>query len=619
LTAESSQSPPPPKPDPVRTWPRWLSREIIYGLLAVVLIAAVGWFYGRVVDTEVLGFTHDDGVYAVAGKSLAEGKGFKLLHVVGQPGEIKYPFVYPAILSLVWLTNPNFPENLPALNYITIAFSLAACGLVYLYLRKAQRFPGWLSLLVITLTTAHFFFIYFYSSIMSEGPYLFFSMLTLMMAYRATKNGPEVSPRDLAVLVALSCVTFLTRIPGVTLMGAIGVWLLINGQWKNALRYGMGCLAFGIMPWALWVKYQTPEVTAMSYPLINAYSNYGLEFFHNFTGTNYLSSLPGDFYSLFRSLLEQLFPLISNFIKNFPALKNSPSAIEVVAMIILLSQYGLSGYFLMQVVRTAKQSCVKGSNWFHWQINPAVFSIPGLYLFFYLLMITLWNYEDQLSRFLTAVVPLLWLYFFKPWVSYLPEFGQPWPAKRKLGALALIGVLLTTTLSLWIAPNAYKLVYTSRNQHWVEVGRYRWMWREYQHVFAWINKSLPPDAPLSASSDVVFYLYTGHPTYYTFFASLRRKNGQFTPDSIPLLMQSLDYHHVKYLVAEPHMTGRIIREPVNVVAKQLLKAFPHRFKQVYGSPHGAIAIYKILPLESGSKKAQPESLPAHQKTSSTSH
>lgn len=603
MSVDPSFSPPPPQPE--RRWPRWLSREIVYGLLAVLLIAAVGWFYGRVVDTESLGFTHDDGVYAVAGKSLAEGKGFKLLHVVGQPAEIKYPFVYPAILSLVWLANPHFPQNVPALNYITIAFTLAACGLIYVYLRKAQRFPGWLSLIVIALVTAHFFFIYFFSSVMSEGPYLFFSLLTLLAAHRATKNGPEISPGNLGILVALSCVTFLTRVPGIALIGAIGTWLLITGQWKNALRYGAGCLAFGIMPWALWVKFQTPEVTTMSYPLVSAYSNYGLEFFHNFMDTNYIASLQGDFRSLFHSLLEQLFPLVPNFLKRYPEIRGNQNAVNAITITILLSQYAIFGYYLLQVVRTSKQGLARGSRWFQWRVNPAAFSIPGLYLFYYLLMITLWNYEDQLARFLTAVSPLLWMYFFKPWAAYLPEFGQAWPAKRKLGALALIGALLTATLSLWIAPSSYHVVYTSRNQHWVDSGKYRWMWREYQQVFAWINRSLPQDAPLAASSDVVFYLYTGHPTFYTFFASLRRKNGQFTPDSIPLLMKSLDYYHVKYLVAEPHMMARVIREPVNVVAKQLLTSFPNRFQKIYDSPRGAITVYQILPPGKDSEKTKP--------------
>ena len=581
-----------------------LSRETLYGVLVVVVLGLIGWLYYRVIDTQILGFTHDDGVYAVTGKALAEGKGFTLLHVVGQPPEIKYPFIYPAILALVWLVNPHFPQNLPALNEITIAFTLAACGLTYLYLRQAHKFPGWLALIILLLTTCHFFFIYFFSSVMSEGPFLFFSLLTLWVAYQTARTDAEgklqeISRPALWTLVALSCVTFLTRIPGIALMAAIGTWLLINGQWKNAIRYGMGCFAFGVMPWLLWVKFQTPTVTTMNYPLLNAYSNYGLEFFHNFTGTNYLSSLPGDFRTLFSALLEQLFPIIPNFLKRYPNYSHYPHAPEISILIILIGQYLAFGYFVLQMVHTVLQSLKKTASSkrgrFSLSFNPGAFSIPGLYLFFYLVMITLWNYEDQLSRFLTAVSPLLWLYFFKPWVSFLPEFGCRWPIRKIKASLALIGVLISATLSLWIFPSSYGTIFTSRNQHWVDSGRYRWMWGEYQQTFDWINHNLPPKAPLAASSDVVFYLYTNHPAYYTFFASLRRKNGKFTAESIPLLMESLDYYHIQYLVAEPHMTARVIRRPMNQIAEQLITVFPQRFQKIYASPRSAIVIFKILP------------------------
>lgn len=582
---------------PSKPWRFGLNPETIYSILAVLLVAAIGWFYCRVVDTEALGFTHDDGVYAITGKALAMGKGFTLLQVVGHPAEIKYPFIYPAILALVWLVNPHFPENIPALNYITIAFTLGASGLIYLYLRRAQKFPGWLTLLIVIMTTAHFFFIYFFSSIMSEGPYLFFSMLTLWTAYRVTQQGSKISGKALGLLIALSCLTFLTRIPGITLMAAIGCWLLINRQWKNALRYGAGCLAFGVMPWMLWVKFQTPTVTAMNYPLVNAYSNYGLEFFHNLKGTNYLASLPTDFKSLIVTLLEQLFPLIPNFLKRYPELKNNPTIAYIWMSVNLLGGYLTFGYFLLQTVQTTLHGWIKGAKGNLGRINAAAFSIPGLYLFFYIMMITLWNYEDQLSRFLTAVSPLLWLYFFKPWVKAIPEFGRAWPAKRVQGALALVGVSICAALSLWMAPSAYHTIYISRNQHWVDAGKYRWMWGEYKQTFAWINKSLPKDASLAVGSDTVFYLYTNRPTFYTFFASLRRKNGQFTPESIPLLMQSLDHYHIQYLVGEPHMTARVIRRPVNLVVQQLLDAYPDRFSRVYSAPHGAINIFKILPAQ----------------------
>lgn len=561
----------------------------LYGLLLIVLLVAIGWLYVRVVDTEVLGFTHDDGVYAVAGKSLAQGEGFKLLHLVGQPGQIKYPFVYPAILALVWLVNPSFPANLPALNYITIGFTLAACALCHLYFRKIQNFPGWLSLLIIALCTANFYFIYFFSSVMSEAPYLFFSMLTLWFAHRFSTKESTLSLRSVLILIALSSITFLARVPGVALMAAIGVWLLLNRQWKNSLIYGIGCALTGLLPWVLWVKLNTPVINDMNYPLVNAYSNYGLELVHNVAAGTFFSDLRISFFSLINQMLQDMVALLPNFVRIYPQIKHYPDLMVGMSLTTLASAYLLFGYYLLQCISALRKGIIGG------KLNARAFSFPGLYLFFYILLITLWNYEDQMARFLTPLLPLLWMYFFKPFVQWLPDLGLPRPPQKKRVIAAVLGALTISTLGLWAFPHTSRTVYMSRSQHWIDSGKYRWMWDEYKTVFAWIRQNLPPHASLGAASDVVFYLYTDRPTFYVFYASLRRANGKFLPQSIPLLMKSLDHYKVQYLVAEPHLQARIVRFPVNLVAKDLLTQFPERFEKVYTSPKGALMIYKILP------------------------
>ena len=584
-----------------------LGKNRLYGVLLLAVLVCIGWFYAQMVDTEVLGFTHDDGVYAVAGKSLALGKGFKLLHVVGEPGEIKYPFVYPAILSLVWLVNPHFPQNLPALNYVTIGFTLAACGLCYLYYRRAAKFPGWLALLILLFCTANFYFIYFFSSVMSEAPYLFFSMLTLWTMHRFTeKNGngqTHLGISAILLLIALSSLTFLTRVTGIALMAGIGSWLLLNRQWKNALIYGLGCLMTGVLPWMLWVKLNTPVLNDINYPLVNAYSNYGLELAHNVATGNYWSDLRVSGFSLVFQMLQDMFALLPNLVKIFPQLKPYQDFLFYWGQGTLACAYLLFGYFLLQVISFIRKLIGKGKPTD--PSNATRFTPPALYLFFYILLVTLWNYEDQLARFLTPVVPLLWLYYFKPWARWIPELGQK-PASPKAW-LALTGALLTATLALTPMHNTYRAIQTSRSQHWIDSGKYRWMWKEYQSVFAWINHNLPEKAKLGAASDVVFYLYTNRPTFYVFYASLRRGNGKFLPESIPLLMKSLDAYGIQYLVAEPHLQARIVRYPVNLVAKDLLTEFPERFERIYTSPKDAIRIYKIVPPSSESP-TQPTAL-----------
>lgn len=562
--------------------------SLIAGCLAVILLGVIGAYYVGAVDSQIIGFTHDDGVYLSTAKALATGKGFKLLHVVGHPAEIKYPFMYPILLAPIWYFFPDFPQNVPLFSYLSIAFTLGALWLVYGYCRSVHQFPGWLALWVIALVASNFFFIYFSTTVMSEAPYLFFSLLTLWVFHTLSRNRQVLSQQAVLLLIVLSAITFLTRIPGVALMAAIGSWLLLNRQWKNAAVYGIGCLLLGILPWSLWVKFHTPPLNELSYPLVNAYSNYGLEFMLNYLGSSgYWKSLSVSFSSFLSRLLEDMFPLIPNLFRIYPPLQSLPYLPQVKDVTVLIGTYALAGYFLLQAIRTCSLSLANK------RFSPAYISVPGLYLFFYTLMVLFWNYEDQMARFIMVLTPLLWLYFFKPALPMLKALkSRPLPG-RAVTVWVILGLL--SAVAFWPVCNAYRIVWKSRNQHWVESGKAKWLWSDYQDSFAWIRANTPPHAPIAAASDVVYYLYTDRPSFYLFYASLKRKKGRFTPDAIPLLMKSLDHYGVKYMAVEPHMQVRVIRAPQNLIAKDLLKAFPHRFQQVYSSPHKAINIYKILP------------------------
>jgi len=95
------------------------------------------------------GVFHDDAIYVSTAQALAEGKGYRLIGVPGAPLQTKYPVLYPAVLAAVWRVWPEFPDNLLAMQGITLLCGAAAVGLVYLYLvrfgyasRGAARRPG---------------------------------------------------------------------------------------------------------------------------------------------------------------------------------------------------------------------------------------------------------------------------------------------------------------------------------------------------------------------------------------------------------------------------------------------------------------------------------------------
>ncbi len=71
----------------------------------------------------VCGSFHDDAIYVSTASALAHGQGYRLVDVPGEPLQTKYPVLYPAVLSVVWRSAPNFPANVWLMQSVTLALA----------------------------------------------------------------------------------------------------------------------------------------------------------------------------------------------------------------------------------------------------------------------------------------------------------------------------------------------------------------------------------------------------------------------------------------------------------------------------------------------------------------
>src|SRR5260370_1317089 len=70
---------------------------ILVMAIALIPSARLAW---NSRDMPLLSAMSDDGIYLVCAKSLAEGSGYRILSLPGQPNQTKYPPLYPWLLSL---------------------------------------------------------------------------------------------------------------------------------------------------------------------------------------------------------------------------------------------------------------------------------------------------------------------------------------------------------------------------------------------------------------------------------------------------------------------------------------------------------------------------------------
>lgn len=550
-----------------RSWP--------HSLVALTILL-IGWLLFQCIEPQVLGFIHDDGIYAITAKALATGKGYTLLNLWGQPPQIKYPGVYPLILSLGWLLNPAFPKNLLLMSGLTLLFSLAGLMGAFYFLRNTHGLPTWLAWLCLWLIAGNFYFIFHSTALMSEGPYLFFSLATLLYAHKILKN-PTPSKTQWGLLILLSVLTFHTRLIGLTLILAIGLYLLLTKRWRQALGYTLPTLGLTSLSWWAWgALYQSHyPMGPLTAPIYRAYGNYATELQGLLDSGAYWSHLQGAFGSMMERIQEALFPGIHNFFEafNIAYLSLPKHGFDLYLVVKVAGLLFLSGYLLLQGIEA---------------IRKKTWSVSGLYLTLYLLLTACWSYEDQMARFLVVVLPLLWLYFFKPWAHRLQ---RPWTPP------ALSILLVLAVLNLYPGWKGWQGLHHIRHQHWLENGGLPELWSEYQATFAFIKNKLPPQARVASAEDVALYLYTDHPTYYLFFPSLPRKGDKYPKSAVEALIPSMRHAQVRYVVLEPEMKNHELIAPANRLAEYLVTRHPEQFRAVYLSPKGMIMVYEFLPTQ----------------------
>jgi hypothetical protein len=220
----------------------WQQLAVVTGL---VLLAAVYFFAWR---EPSFGLFHDDGVYAVTAKALAEGHRYRIISLPHEIPQTKYPFLFPAALSLVWRLWPDFPGNLTALKTLPLLCAVAWFVLSYqLLLRLGARKTQ--ACCISLLTAASPLIISFSTSLMSETMFAALFMGALLAARAVERSN---SDRMAWLAGALAALAYLTRTIGVSVLLAIPLALVFQRRY-GAVRRFVAAGAPIACTWLVWV------------------------------------------------------------------------------------------------------------------------------------------------------------------------------------------------------------------------------------------------------------------------------------------------------------------------------------------------------------------------------
>lgn len=191
------------------------------GFLLTAAVLALG-----ALNNELGGLGGDNAAYILLSKSLVTGQGYRSIWQPGAPLHIAYPFGFPLLLApIVALLGAH---AFLAMHLMVIAWSLT-CLFLWVRWVRAETTPG-IALASVGCTAATSLWLGSTQQILSEFPYLAFSLLSLLLARRemaSSAKDPWRTRNDLALFAMGLCLlaAYFTRTVGMTLMVPVVGWL----------------------------------------------------------------------------------------------------------------------------------------------------------------------------------------------------------------------------------------------------------------------------------------------------------------------------------------------------------------------------------------------------------
>jgi hypothetical protein len=242
-------------------WDRWA--PWLFAALTLVLGLAL-W------EPFPPGIWHDDGVYVLLGRSLAQGDGLRYVGIPGEPLAPKFPPLYPLFLALVWTLAPRFPENAGLLGGLNLLLLSAAAGVFLAFLRRALKVPlplaagvtflAWISpnLWRVTLVP------------LSEPLFVLTLTLALWAGTRLERGG---GGGELGVFLLAGGLAFHARTLGVAvLLGGVAA-LALRRRLRMALLTLLGSVAV-VLPWALWSRWAARSIPPSLRDILGPYGGW---------------------------------------------------------------------------------------------------------------------------------------------------------------------------------------------------------------------------------------------------------------------------------------------------------------------------------------------------------
>ena len=516
----------------------------------LVVAAAVLVTHFAVMNTVVVGIFHDDGIYTVLAKSLADGTGYRLVSLPSSPVQLKYPVLYSGVLAILWWLLPSFPENVALFKAFNVIALFVGLLLSYRFLRLNTT-PSRIDAVTYVLLIGACPLVFSLTRLPLSDT-LFFALTVGAVAFQGVRGTAGT-----IALATVAAAAYLTRTVGIALIVAFVIWFVLHRSYRSLLIF-LGVTGALISPWWYWQHVQRNEGVASIL----------LEYYVAYKPESHASAV---------------------------VWSDGSQAVELVWANLRYAVESLdAAFFLGAVPGLRLVACLLLLVGIYQSLREGI-GVHHLWLPLYVLIVVGWPWHP--GRFMMPVIPVALLFLVRgaqavEW--WLRGMNAHWSARTVAWIPRIPTVMMTLFVILWLGLYVRADPRLEVRPAW---ERHESYWPGFTETFAWVRGNTAANDVLATAYDPMYYLYTGRqgvrPWLYrpsTYFYPY--KHGFADLGDVDRVRQELDRLGVRYLVIDP-LDGYAEEESSASHFEHLLESYSAKPELVFTSSDGRHMVYRL--------------------------
>ena len=214
-------------------------------LILIFTTLAFSGIYAYIFDKK-LDLNGDNANYYMLGKALAAGEGYININTLQKRPNNHFPPGYPAIISGTITILGDSIINIKLVN--GLFFLVTLFGLYFLIIKLTSS--NLIAIISILLILVNVHFLRYSTMIMSEIPFMFFSIMAILSFLKIQFEKPFWKDPWLYITIILLGLSFYIRSSGIAIIGSIVLYLFITKRWQHGFVIIVAIIVIAL-PWQI--------------------------------------------------------------------------------------------------------------------------------------------------------------------------------------------------------------------------------------------------------------------------------------------------------------------------------------------------------------------------------